>query len=100
MSKPSTKGASAFNLSPTDDLNDLRMTEKAMPLYEHVKRFITETVEPMSEKYHATSCAPAHPCRARPRASCSNATSGRRRSRAWSERPTEPRSKIQSASRG
>ncbi|MEO6623301.1 MAG: hypothetical protein ABIN37_00490, partial [Burkholderiaceae bacterium] len=52
MSKPPTKGASAFNLSPTDDLNDLRMTEKAMPLFEHVKRFIAQTVEPMSEKYH------------------------------------------------
>jgi len=53
MSQKVTKGASAFNLSPTDDLNDLRMSARAMPLYEHVKRFITETVEPMSEKYHA-----------------------------------------------
>ena len=47
------KTASAFALSPNDPLNDLRMSEKAMPLYEHVKRFIKETVEPMSVKYEA-----------------------------------------------
>jgi acyl-CoA dehydrogenase len=44
---------SAFGLNPTDDLHDLRMSAKAMPLYEHVKRFIAETVEPMSKKYEA-----------------------------------------------
>ncbi len=44
---------SAFSLNPGDELNDLRMSDKAMPLYEHVKRFIKQTVEPMSEKYHA-----------------------------------------------
>ena len=51
--KKSTAAASAFALSPTDELNDLRMSEKSMPLYEHVKRFIKETVDPMSVKYHA-----------------------------------------------
>ena len=51
--KTSTRPGSAFNLSPTDELNDLRMSEKAMPLYEHVKRFIKDTVDPMSEKYEA-----------------------------------------------
>ena len=45
------KSASAFGMNPNDALNDLRMSEKAMPLYEHVKRFIAETVEPMSVKY-------------------------------------------------
>ena len=45
------KQASAFGMNPNDELNDLRMSDKAMPLYEHVKRFIAETVEPMSEKY-------------------------------------------------
>jgi acyl-CoA dehydrogenase len=45
------KPASAFGLNPNDALNDLRMSDKAMPLYEHVKRFIAETVEPMSAKY-------------------------------------------------
>jgi acyl-CoA dehydrogenase len=44
---------SAFGLNPTDDLHDLRMSAKAMPLYEHVKRFIAQTVEPMSKKYEA-----------------------------------------------
>ncbi len=45
--------ASAFALSPNDPLNDLRMSDKSMPLYEHVKRFIAETVTPMAEKYEA-----------------------------------------------
>ena len=43
----------AFGLDPHDDLNDLRMSEKATPLYEHVKRFVRDTVAPMSEKFHA-----------------------------------------------
>ena len=51
MTQPNAKTASAFILSPNDPLNDLRMSDKAMPLYEHVKRFIKETVEPMAEKY-------------------------------------------------
>jgi len=46
---------SAFSLDPSDPLNDLRMSEKARPLYEHVKRFIVETVNPMAEKYNALS---------------------------------------------
>jgi acyl-CoA dehydrogenase len=44
---------SPFSLDPCDPLNDLRMSEKARPLYEHVKRFIVETVNPMQEKYNA-----------------------------------------------
>ncbi len=48
-----TTAASAFSLSPNDPLNDLRMSEKSLPLYEHVKRFIAEVVDPMSEKYNA-----------------------------------------------
>ena len=50
-----TPGAAktAFGFDPKDDLNDLRMSEKATPLYEHVKRFVRETVAPMSEKFHA-----------------------------------------------
>ena len=50
MNQPA-KPASPFLLSPDDPLNDLRMSAKAMPLYEHVKRFIVETVNPMSAKY-------------------------------------------------
>ena len=36
-----------------DPLNDLRMSEKAVPLYEAVKKFIAKEVEPMSVKFHA-----------------------------------------------
>ncbi len=35
------------------DMNDLRMSEGARPLYEHVKKFIAEVVNPMSEEFHA-----------------------------------------------
>ena len=56
MAKKATPGKAApstgFGLNPTDELNDLRMSAKAMPLLEHVKKFIVETVDPMSEKFH------------------------------------------------
>ncbi|MEQ9314948.1 MAG: acyl-CoA dehydrogenase family protein [Henriciella sp.] len=35
-----------------DPLNDLRMSEEAVPLYEAVKKFVEEEVEPMSIKFH------------------------------------------------
>ncbi|MEM5517917.1 acyl-CoA dehydrogenase family protein [Henriciella sp. AS95] len=35
-----------------DPLNDLRMSEEAVPLYEAVKKFVAEEVEPMSVKFH------------------------------------------------
>ena len=54
MSETLNKQAqSSFALNPQDELNDLRMSEKALPLLNHVKRFIAEVVEPMSEKFHA-----------------------------------------------
>lgn len=34
------------------DMNDLRMSDKARPLYEHVVDFIEKTVEPMSHEFH------------------------------------------------
>lgn len=40
------------DLDPNDELNNLNMSEAARPLYEHVKRFIAETVEPMSKEFH------------------------------------------------
>jgi acyl-CoA dehydrogenase len=40
-----------FGFNPNDDLNDLRMSEASAPLYEHVKRFIKETVEPMQVEF-------------------------------------------------
>jgi acyl-CoA dehydrogenase len=51
MNNFTTKAKTGFGLNPLDDLNDLRMSEAAMPLLEHVRRFVTETVEPMSEKF-------------------------------------------------
>ena len=42
----------AFAMNPSDDLNDLRMSESAQPLYEHVKRFVRDVVDPMSVKFH------------------------------------------------
>jgi acyl-CoA dehydrogenase len=47
-----TQSKSQFGLNPEDDLNDLRMSPGAMPLLQHVKRFIAETVEPMSVEFH------------------------------------------------
>ncbi len=51
----------SFGFSPTDDLNDLRMSARAMPLYEHVKRFIRDTVAPMSEEYDRLGEVPHDP---------------------------------------
>ena len=51
MSEVHTKAQSSFGLSPQDEMNDLRMSSKALPLLEHVKRFIAETVNPMSEEF-------------------------------------------------
>jgi len=38
--------------SDNQDMNDLRMSDKARPLYEHVVDFIAKTVDPMSEEFH------------------------------------------------
>ncbi|HEY8002577.1 MAG TPA: acyl-CoA dehydrogenase family protein [Phenylobacterium sp.] len=47
-----TKAQSSFALNPQDELNDLRMSEKALPLLNKVKAFIRDVVEPMSEEFH------------------------------------------------
>jgi acyl-CoA dehydrogenase len=52
MSEVAERPQSQFGLNPEDDLNDLRMSAAAMPLLNHVKRFIAETVEPMSLEFH------------------------------------------------
>jgi acyl-CoA dehydrogenase len=46
------RAQSGFGLSPQDELNDLRMSDKALPLYEKVKEFIKEVAEPVSEEFH------------------------------------------------
>jgi acyl-CoA dehydrogenase len=42
----------SFGFDPKDDLNDLRMSDKAMPLLENVKRFVRDVVNPMSVEFH------------------------------------------------
>ena len=42
----------SFSLNPGDELNDLRMSDKARPLFDHVNKFIRETVEPMSVEFY------------------------------------------------
>ena len=51
MADDAAKSTAGYGLNPTDEMNDLRMSAKAMPLLEHVKRFIKETVEPMTVEF-------------------------------------------------
>ena len=51
MTKKNAQSGTGFGLNPSDDLHDLRMSEKALPLLEHVKAFVKETVDPMSVKF-------------------------------------------------
>jgi acyl-CoA dehydrogenase len=44
--------ATTYGLNPGDELNDLRMSDEVRPLYEHVKKFIRETVDPMSAEFY------------------------------------------------
>lgn len=49
----SDQSHSAFALNPQDELNDLRMSDKAVPLHAKVKQFIEEVVQPTAEQFHA-----------------------------------------------
>lgn len=40
-----------YSLNPGDELNDLRMSDQVRPLFEHVKKFIREIVDPMLVEY-------------------------------------------------
>src|SRR5207302_7079375 len=42
----------SYSLNPEDELNDLRMSDEVRPLYDHVRQFIKETVEPMSHEFY------------------------------------------------
>jgi acyl-CoA dehydrogenase len=42
----------AFALDPQHELNDLRMSDNAVPLYNQVKEFVEEVVQPTSEEFH------------------------------------------------
>ena len=45
------KGSSMTALPSTVDMYDLRMSDRAQPLYEAVKRFIAEEIEPKTEEF-------------------------------------------------
>jgi acyl-CoA dehydrogenase len=51
MKHVSVPRITTYNLNPDDELNDLRMSDKVRPLFDHVKKFIRETVEPMSVEF-------------------------------------------------
>src|SRR5690606_26289361 len=51
MNSGSKSPTTSFGFNPLDDLNDLRMSEAAVPLHAHVRRFVSEVVEPMSVAY-------------------------------------------------
>jgi acyl-CoA dehydrogenase len=61
MPDDAAKTAAGFGLNPMDEMNDLRMSAKAVPLLEHVKRFIKETVEPMSVEFERLGEVPHDP---------------------------------------
>lgn len=41
----------SYGLNPGDELNDLRMSDEVRPLYDHVRKFIKDTVEPMTSEF-------------------------------------------------
>jgi acyl-CoA dehydrogenase len=52
MTMTAERPESSFKLNPQDALNDLRMSDKALPLLNRVKAFIAEVVNPMTEEFH------------------------------------------------
>jgi acyl-CoA dehydrogenase len=52
MNVAAERPQNSFGLNPQDELNDLRMSEKAVPLLNKVKDFIRDVVQPMSEEFH------------------------------------------------
>jgi len=52
MNVAADRAENSFNLNPQDELNDLRMSDRAVPLLNKVKAFIREVVDPMSEEFY------------------------------------------------
>ncbi len=52
MTMTADRPDSSFKLNPQDELNDLRMSDKALPLLNKVRDFIRDVVQPMSEEFH------------------------------------------------
>jgi acyl-CoA dehydrogenase len=46
-----TPRRTSYSLTPGDELNDLRMSDQVRPLYDHVLKFIKETVDPMASEF-------------------------------------------------
>ena len=46
-----TPRRTSYGLNPGDELNDLRMRDEVRPLYDHVRQFIKETVDPMAAEF-------------------------------------------------
>ncbi len=42
-----------YGFNPNDEMNDLRMSDKAKPLMDHVMKFLKETVAPMQVEFEA-----------------------------------------------
>lgn len=51
MRVPAIARQTNYNLNPGDELNDLRMSDAARPLYDRVRKFIKETVDPMAAEF-------------------------------------------------
>src|ERR1700749_4232119 len=52
MTMTADRPETGFGLNPQDELNDLRMSEKALPLLNQVKAFIRHVVKPRSEEFN------------------------------------------------
>ena len=52
MTMTAERPETGFGTSPQDQLNDLRMSDKALPLFNKVRAFIDEVVNPMSAEFH------------------------------------------------
>ena len=51
MTMTADRSESSFKLNPQDELNDLRMSDKALPLLNKVKAFVKDVVQPMSVEF-------------------------------------------------
>ncbi|MCP3419607.1 acyl-CoA dehydrogenase family protein [Bradyrhizobium brasilense] len=52
MTMTAERPDSNFALNPQDEFNDLRMSDKALPLLSKVRAFIRDVVDPMSVEFH------------------------------------------------
>jgi hypothetical protein len=77
----STPNPTGFGMHAQDELNDLRMSDKAVPLLEHVKRFVRRNGQPDVREILRSSAKAAPTAGATPPASW-NCSTGQGRSQA------------------